>query len=75
VGPGRRRLGARRRDPVGRRYRPSTPLDLWYLLTAWSSEAEEQQRLLGWAIRTLEETPILPAGFLNRRSWPQEISP
>jgi hypothetical protein len=55
-----------RRDPTGKRFRPPTPLDLWYLLTAWAGDAERQQWLLGWAIRTLEETPILPSGFLNR---------
>jgi Pvc16 N-terminal domain len=50
----------------GKRYRPPTPVDLHYLITAWGRTAEEQQGLLGWAIRTLEDTPVLPAGFLNR---------
>ena len=27
-----------------------------------------QQRLLGWAIRVLEDTPILPPGLLNLAS-------
>jgi uncharacterized protein DUF4255 len=62
--------GTRNRAPRvssnGTRYRPSLPIDLQYLLTAWSSNAEKQQRVLGWAIRQLEDNPILPAGLLNR---------
>ena len=50
----------------GRRYRPPLPLDLHYLVTAWAGDAVKQQRLLGFAIRTLEDTPILPAGVLNQ---------
>lgn len=51
--------------PDGRRYRPALPLDLHYMLTAWGRSVDKQQRLLGWAMRTLEDTPILPAGLLN----------
>lgn len=49
----------------GRRYRPPLPLDLYYLLTAWARTAIAQQRLLGWAMRTLEDTPLLTSGLLN----------
>ncbi len=59
------RNAAPRLAPDGRRYRPSLPIDLHYLLTPWAKSAEKQQRLLGWAIRTIEDTPILPAGLLN----------
>jgi hypothetical protein len=51
--------------PDGVRYKPSVPVDLHYLLTAWGKSAERQQRLLGWAIRTLEDSTILPSGLLN----------
>jgi hypothetical protein len=34
--------------PDGRKYRPPIPLDLYYMLTAWSKTAARQQRLLGW---------------------------
>src|SRR5690349_15219770 len=44
--------------PDGRRYRPALPLDLHYLITAWGRSVEKQQRLLGWALRTLEDTSI-----------------
>jgi hypothetical protein len=50
----------------GRRYRPPLPLDLHYLVIAWADDAIKQQRLLGFAVRTLEDTPILPAGVLNQ---------
>jgi hypothetical protein len=49
----------------GRRYRPSIPLDLHYLVTAWSSDAKTAHQLLGWAIRVLEDTPVLPTALLN----------
>jgi Pvc16 N-terminal domain len=49
----------------GLRYRPPLPLDLYYLLTAWGKSAAKQQRLLGWAMRVLEDTPLLPSGLLN----------
>ncbi|MDT7602291.1 MAG: hypothetical protein QOF61_288 [Acidobacteriota bacterium] len=49
----------------GRKYRPPIPLDLNYLLTAWAKTAGRQQRLLAWALRTLQDSPVLPASFLN----------
>ncbi len=52
----------------GKRYRPPLPLDLHYMLTAWARDATRQQRLLGWALRTLEDIPILPSGLLNESS-------
>jgi Pvc16 N-terminal domain len=62
--------GARRNlpptvGPNGERYRPAIPLDLHYIASAWAQTAVKQQRLLGWAIRLLEDVPILPAGLLN----------
>ena len=50
---------------MGERRRPPLPLDLFYVMTAWAKTAVKQQRLLGWAMRTLEDTPILPASLLN----------
>jgi hypothetical protein len=55
-----------RTGPDGIRYRPSLPVDLHYLLTPWAENVEKQQRLLGWALRQLEDNTILPAGLLNR---------
>lgn len=51
--------------PDGRRFRQVLPINLHYLLSSWAREAAKQQRLLGWAMRILEDTPILPAGLLN----------
>ncbi len=52
--------------PNGRRYKQDLPINLHYLLSSWAREATKQQRLLGWAMRILEDTPILPAGLLNQ---------
>ena len=64
-------------DPMlrvdGTRYRPPIPLDAHFLLTAWAPDAIKQQRMLGFAIRTLEDTPILPAGVLNQHAPEPDI--
>ncbi|HEV3037484.1 MAG TPA: DUF4255 domain-containing protein [Candidatus Angelobacter sp.] len=52
--------------PDGRRYRPLLPINLHYILSAWAREALKQQRLLGQAMRILEDTPVMPAGILNQ---------
>jgi Pvc16 N-terminal domain len=51
--------------PVGRPYRRPLPLDLFYLLTAWAKTAEMQHLLLGWAMRTIEDSLSLPPSLLN----------
>lgn len=56
---------APRQGPDGRRYRPPLALDLHYLVIPFAKAAEQQQHLLGWAMRTLEDTPILPPNLLN----------
>jgi hypothetical protein len=63
-----RMVTAPRVDPDGRRYLPSIPLDLHYLVTAWANDALIQQQVLGWAIRVLEDTPTIPPGLLNAHS-------
>lgn len=52
--------------PDGTRYRPPIPLDGHFLVTAWAADPIKQQRMLGFAIRTIEDTPILPSGILNQ---------
>ena len=59
-----------RKSTDGRRYRLPLPVDLSYILTPWAKTAAQQHRLLGWAMRTLEDTPIIPAGYLNHYSAP-----
>ena len=60
----RRHIGPRV-APDGTRYRPSIPLDLFYLLTAWATDPLLQQQLLGWCVTVLDETPVLPPALLN----------
>ena len=59
--------------PDGRTYRPPIPLDFRYLLTAWSRTAARQQRLLGWAIRTLHDYPVLHESLLNHYGPEEEV--
>lgn len=54
-----------RRLPDGTKLRPALPLDLHFLLTPWAAEAERQLRLLGWAMRFLEDNAVLAANELN----------
>ena len=54
-----------RRSPDGRRFRPSLPLDLFFMVTPWALDVERQLRMLGWAMRMLEDTGVLSAGHLN----------
>lgn len=56
---------APRRGPDGVRRRPALPLDLHFLLTPWAGEAERQLRLLGWAMRFVEDNAVLTANELN----------
>jgi hypothetical protein len=51
---------------TSRRTAPPLPVDLHYMVTAWAPTAERQQVLLAWAMRTLEDSPVLSAESLNR---------
>lgn len=68
VSPNRRNVPIRT-GPHGERYRPPIPVDLYYLVIAWASDARTSQRLLGWAVRVLEDTPVLPSALLNDNGW------
>ena len=54
-----------RRAPDGRRFRPSLPVDLHYVITPWAEDGERQQRMLGWVMRFMEDLGVLTAGHLN----------
>jgi len=56
-----------RKDPDGKRHRPALPVDLHYMLTPWGPNPDIQHRLLGWAMRVLDDTPIIPAAYINSR--------
>jgi len=72
VGPSVARQNPRPRDG-GMRRSPPVWLDLHYLLTAWGRTPDMQHRLLGWAVRTLEDTRILPPPLLNDFSPGTEV--
>jgi hypothetical protein len=61
---GSRNIPARPRAD-GTRRPPPLPLALSYLVTAWAKDPVQQQRLLGFCLRTLDETASLPPGLLN----------
>lgn len=54
-----------RLESDGKRYRPSLPVDLHYLLTPWAKDVETQQRMLGFGMHILEDVSSLPAQFIN----------
>ncbi|HEU4880752.1 MAG TPA: DUF4255 domain-containing protein [Longimicrobium sp.] len=54
-----------RRGPGGERYRPSLPVDLYFMITPWAQDVERQLRMLGWVMRLMEDTGVLSAGHLN----------
>jgi Pvc16 N-terminal domain len=56
---------ALRRTPDGRRFRPSLPLDLYYMITPWAQDVERQHRMMGWVMRMVEDIGVFSAGHLN----------
>jgi len=54
-----------RRTPDGRRFRPSLPLDLHYMITPWAHDVALQHRMLGWVMRVMEDIGVFSAGHLN----------
>ncbi len=55
-----------RRDPAGRAFRPSLPVDLSLVIVPHAAAAQTQLRLLGWVMRALEDQPGFPAVELNQ---------
>ena len=51
--------------PSTPQHRRPLPLDVWLLLTAWAQNVSTEHTLLGWAMRTIDDNPILSSGFLN----------
>lgn len=62
---GNRRNPGVRTDALGRRFRPSLPVDLTYLLVPFAEDADRQQRLFGWMLRTVDDIGPLLASRLN----------
>ncbi len=59
------RIPPQRRQLDGKLYHAPLPLDLCYLITPWANSIDVQHSLLGWAMRTLHDAPLLPATLLN----------
>ena len=49
----------------GRRQHSQLPLDLHLIVTVWGKDANTQNRLVGWVLRTLEDYPSIPPSILN----------
>lgn len=62
----RNRLPEDRSD--GKRYYPGLPVDIHFVLIPVLKSAAVHLELLGWIYRTLDDHPVLPAGFLNAGS-------
>jgi len=62
-----------RPEANGKLFRPPLPLDLHYMLTAWGKTAAQQQRLLGWSMRTLEDIGGLNPSLLNHYGGPDVV--
>jgi len=62
---GQRRARGPRIDPFGRRFKPSLPLDLSFLVIPVATSAQKQLRMLGWVVRTLEDAGSLTAAQFN----------
>jgi hypothetical protein len=63
VSPVQRTSPGKRKD--GKLHRPQLPLELYFILTPWAQQASLEHEILGWMLRTIEDTPILSAGVLN----------
>ncbi len=55
-----------RRDRDGQVFKPSLPLDLYFLLLPVASSADKQALMLGWALRFMNELPALSGETINR---------
>ena len=60
-----RRARGPRIDMLGRRFKPSLPLDLSFLIIPVAASAEKQLRMLGWVMRALEDSSAVTASQLN----------
>lgn len=60
-----RRARAPRVDIFGRRFKPSLPLDLSFLIIPVASSTEKQLRMMGWMMRALEDAGSITAAQLN----------
>jgi hypothetical protein len=43
------------------------------MITTWAGDAEKQYRLLGWVVRVMEDSSLLPATLLNELEQGSQI--
>ncbi|MBI3347815.1 MAG: DUF4255 domain-containing protein [Burkholderiales bacterium] len=55
-----------RRGRDGRLYKPSLPVDLYFLMLPVSPTADKQTQMLGWALAFLHQLPALGGEVINR---------
>ena len=55
-----------RQTREGQVYKPSLPIDLYFLLLPVSTDAAKQACMLGWALRFMHDVPPLSGEILNR---------
>jgi Pvc16 N-terminal domain len=51
--------------PAGRNHRRPLPVVISLLLTAWATDVSTEHDLLGWAMRAVDDSPVLSSAFLN----------
>lgn len=55
-----------RRARDGRIYKPSMPVDLYFLMLPVAAKADKQTQMLGWALTFLHQMPALSGEVINR---------
>lgn len=55
-----------RRARDGRVYKPSMPVDLYFLMLPVAAKADKQTQMLGWALTFLHQLPALSGEVINR---------
>ncbi|MEF8717471.1 MAG: Pvc16 family protein [Candidatus Accumulibacter necessarius] len=55
-----------RRDRAGQVFKPSLPVDLYFLLLPVASSADKQALMLGWALGFMNDLPVLSGETINR---------
>jgi hypothetical protein len=58
---------------TGMHTRPPLAIDLHFMLTPWSGSPDIQLSLLGWALSVLEDSPVIPASYLNTDFQGKEV--
>ena len=55
-----------RRHRDGRLFKPSLPVDLYFLLLPVASQADKQTQMLGWVLSFMQQLPSLTGETINR---------